>query len=654
MKVQEMDISIIIVNYNVKYFLEQCLLSIQAAKDNLKIEVWVVDNNSVDGSIAMLTEKFKEVKIIANKENVGFSRANNQAMALANAKYQLILNPDTVLEKNTLTDCFYWMEEHIQTGGLGVKMIDGKGKFLPESKRGLPTPAAAFFKMTLLNKIFPKSKTFGSYHLGYLAENKVSDIQILSGAFMFIRSSVLDKIGFFDESFFMYGEDIDLSYRILKAGYKNTYYPKTTIIHYKGESTKKKTVNYVFTFYNAMIIFARKHYQGTYQSWMVLFLKTAIWSRASIAVLARLFDRLWAFMIDFVFLFLGFFLLAKYWEVYHKFVPAYYPKEYYLYHLSGYVLLLLCAVKLSGGYTFPYKIYRSQRGVIFGALLLLAIYGLLPKEWQFSRAIAVLGSLWALIGISLSRWVCFYFKTNSWDMDKNHIQKIAIVAENSEFERVSELMKIFGTHPNLIGHISIQENDAKTHLGNLSQLSEIIEIYNINELIFCTKDIDTQNVIAIMSNYSNHNIKFRIAPEGVEFIVGSHSKNSPGELFSIDVVLAINGDDNPFKKRLLDLLFGFIVILFIPILLLRPKIIFFKLKQVFQIIIGKKSFVGYFPKGNFGSLPAIKPSLLYPSQKINYQTDIQTINRVNFLYAKDYRPTYDIEIILKNIKTIIF
>jgi len=255
-----LKLSVVIVNYNVKYFLEQCLISVGKAISNIDAEVFVVDNNSVDGSCQMVRDKFPFVNVIENKINTGFSKANNQAIVQSKGEYLLLLNPDTVVEEDTFKKVVDFMDNHPQAGGLGVHMIDGNGKFLPESKRGLPTPAVAFYKIFGLSALFPKSKLFGQYHLGFLDKNKTNEVDVLSGAFMLLRKSVLDKIGLLDETFFMYGEDIDLSYRITKAGYKNYYFPETKIIHYKGESTKKSSVNYVVVFYKAMSIFAQKHF----------------------------------------------------------------------------------------------------------------------------------------------------------------------------------------------------------------------------------------------------------------------------------------------------------------------------------------------------------------------------------------------------------
>ncbi|MEZ4937615.1 MAG: glycosyltransferase family 2 protein, partial [Crocinitomicaceae bacterium] len=275
-----MDISIVIVNYNVEHFLEQCLNSVFSALKKVDGEVWVVDNNSIDGSMAMVKAKFPQVRLIENKENVGFSKANNQAIRESQGKYVLLLNPDTVVEEDTFEKVVQFMNEHPDAGGLGVNMIDGKGNFLPESKRGLPTPSVAFYKIFGLSRLFPRSKKFGKYHLGYLSKEETHEIEILSGAFMLMRKEALDKVGLLDESFFMYGEDIDLSWRIILGGYKNYYYPGTRIIHYKGESTKKTSVNYVFVFYKAMIIFAKKHFSQKNARTFSFLINMAIYFRA--------------------------------------------------------------------------------------------------------------------------------------------------------------------------------------------------------------------------------------------------------------------------------------------------------------------------------------------------------------------------------------
>ncbi len=258
-----MDLSVIIVSYNAVDFLKLCLHSVFSACKSLQAEVFVVDNNSSDKSAEMVAKDFPQCNLIANKNNPGFSVANNQAIKKANGKYILILNPDTIVAEDTFTKLIAFMDANSNVGSSGIKMIDGSGSFLPESKRGIPTPWTSFCKMSGLSAFFKKSKLFNEYHKGYIPENKTHETEILAGAFMFIRKKALDKSGLFDESFFMYGEDIDLSYRIIQSGYKNYYFADSTIIHFKGESTNKDKI-YRDRFYKAMIQFANKHFSRSY------------------------------------------------------------------------------------------------------------------------------------------------------------------------------------------------------------------------------------------------------------------------------------------------------------------------------------------------------------------------------------------------------
>lgn len=254
-----MKLSVVIVNYNVRYYLEQCLLSVEKALCGVNGEVFVVDNASTDDSMAYLKSRFPWVRYIENQKNLGFSKANNQAIVQARGEYVLLLNPDTIVGERSLRECIDFMDGHPQAGMCGVGMLKVDGSFAPESRRGIPTPFVAFCKMSGLSALFPKSRLFGRYYMQYLNKQSINPIEIVSGAFMFIRKEALDEVGLLDETFFMYGEDIDLSYRVLKAGYQNYYIP-TNILHYKGESTKKDSIRYVNAFHKAMVIFFKKHF----------------------------------------------------------------------------------------------------------------------------------------------------------------------------------------------------------------------------------------------------------------------------------------------------------------------------------------------------------------------------------------------------------
>ncbi len=255
-----MKLSIVVVSYNRRDLLSQALNSLVNAAADIEHEIIVIDNASVDFSIPMVQGKYPKVNLILNPKNIGFTKACNQGLKIARGDYILLINPDTITNDDTLIKTLAFMDAHLDAGGLGVRMIDGQGRYLPESKRGLPGAWVAFFKVTGLHKLFPKSRLLNRYQAGWIEEFETAEVDVLSAAFMLIRKTVLSTIGLLDEHFFMYGEDIDLSYRIRLAGFKNYYYPKTYIIHFKGQSLKKFNWRYIVNFYGAMFIFAAKYF----------------------------------------------------------------------------------------------------------------------------------------------------------------------------------------------------------------------------------------------------------------------------------------------------------------------------------------------------------------------------------------------------------
>ena len=290
-----MKLSVVIVNYNVKYYVDQCIRSVlRALPSTMPAEVIVVDNHSSDGSVDCLAARYPKakypmVRIIGSERNLGFARANNVAIRQSKGEYVLLLNPDTIVGEHVLEECVRFMDAHTDGGALGLRMLGVEGKPALESRRGLPSPLVAFYKMMGFCRRWPKSRVFGHYYMGYLPWEEPARIEVVSGAFCLLRRTVLDKVGLLDEDFFMYGEDIDLSYRILKAGYHNYYLPMD-ILPYKGESTEKSSFRYVHVFYEAMLIFFRKHYSG-----MSLFfsfpIKMAIYAKASVALMGMMSER---------------------------------------------------------------------------------------------------------------------------------------------------------------------------------------------------------------------------------------------------------------------------------------------------------------------------------------------------------------------------
>jgi N-acetylglucosaminyl-diphospho-decaprenol L-rhamnosyltransferase len=278
-------LSIIIVNYNVKYFLEQCLHSVQKAGEGLDIEIIVIDNASTDGSREWLQHKFPQVKFHWLATNLGFGKANNLALKEATGDYILFLNPDTIIAEDSLRLCLAEKTKDKNIGALGVRMIDGSGSFLKESKRGLPTASAAFYKFTGLCKLFPHSKKIAAYYAGHLPQQQSHDVEVLSGAFMMLSRKAIEITKGFVEDFFMYGEDVDLSYRITKAGLKCRYFAGTTIIHFKGESTQKNSPGYSKHFYGAMLLFVKKHFAD--KKAMIFFTRLAVTAAGTFTALKK-------------------------------------------------------------------------------------------------------------------------------------------------------------------------------------------------------------------------------------------------------------------------------------------------------------------------------------------------------------------------------
>lgn len=284
-----MKLSVIIVSYNVRHYLEQCLRSVQRAIDGMEAEVIVFDNHSRDGSLSYLEPRFPWVTFVASTQNLGFAKANNRAIEQSGGEYVLLLNPDTIVGEEVLRESVAFMDAHERCGGLGVRMMKTDGTDARESRRGVPTPMTAFYKMVGLCSRFPQSRRFGRYYMGYLPWDQPAKIDIMSGACCLLRRRALDQVGLLDEDFFMYGEDIDLSYRLLRGGWDNWYLP-LRILHYKGASTQKSNFRYVHVFYEAMFIFLRKHF-GHLSFFLGVPIRVGIMCKAAVALSGMLMGR---------------------------------------------------------------------------------------------------------------------------------------------------------------------------------------------------------------------------------------------------------------------------------------------------------------------------------------------------------------------------
>lgn len=651
-------LSVVIVNYNVKYFLEQALYSARESFAHLEAnipggdwEIFVVDNNSKDDSVELVKTKFPEVKLIANSDNPGFGKANNQAIALSKGQYILLLNPDTVVKEDTFTKVVQFMDEHPDAGALGVKMIDGQGNFLPESKRGLPTPRVAFFKVSGLSSLFPKSSYFNWYHLGHLSDAENHEVEILSGAFMLCRKKALDEVGSFDEDFFMYGEDVDLSYRIIKGGYKNYYFADTSIIHYKGESTKKGSMNYVRMFYNAMDIFAQKHFTDGQAGMYSTFIQVGIWLRALLDLFGRFFSNFVPMVVDAATIFGGMVGLKYFWENYWRVAEnlTFEPKFLYL-NVPLYISLWIGSAYISGAYDSKRNFYGLIRGLLFGTLVISAVYGFLNADLRFSRGIILAGAAWSIFSLSAIRIVWNLFKHGKIIPGNDAEPKVLIVGLDEEVERVQGLLdKSIGEYI-YVGAIVPEKDGVKEGvLGSYADLEDVVSLYNIDEVIYCAKDIGSGKIIESMSALGEK-VNYKIVAEESASIIGSNSKNSAGDIYAIDINLKIKESNQRRNKRLVDVVLSLILLLTFPISLFLVKQPLVFLKNIFQVLFGSLTWVGYIPVTESGvrRLPKIRNGVLNPADT-NPELVLDSFGReqMNYLYAREYNIYRDLSIVKK-------
>lgn len=628
------DLSVVIVNYNVVNFLEQCLNSVLAASQNLRIEIFVVDNNSVDGSVALVREKFPTVNVIANTENAGFSKANNQAILQSNSRYVLLLNPDTVVEQDTFDKCIAYMDEHPNTGGLGVRMLDGKGRFLPESKRGLPTPAVSFYKIFGLSKLFPKSKKFGTYHLGFLDEYHIHEIDVLSGAFMLMRAETLDKVGLLDEAFFMYGEDIDLSYRIQQGGYTNVYFPLTKIIHYKGESTKKGSLNYVFVFYNAMVIFAKKHFSARYARIFSLAIHMAIYLRASASILKRVLQNLSWPAIDTAISVSFLYVLAQQWEQHQ----IRFPEWAYDVLIPFYVGIWIFCSWLFGLYDRGTRVHQIWKSTFLGTIAILVAYALFPKDWQFSRLFILLGAVGFLLSFYLTRSLKELLSKGRIDFGKLPKKRFGIIANDLEYKRIAELLT--STYPQIEQLFQIAVSDGAVQPP--AQIDEIIRVHQLNELIFSAQDVGASRIIQLMADTATLDLEYKIAQPNTSYLIGSSSIDQAGTYYNIHFD-ALQLPVNKRIKRLFDLSFAVVLLCFSPILIWGYKQPKRFVLNLLKVLSGSYSFVGVGRNKDTqkkGKLFLVQP-LLNNDQPFELQA---------FIYTKTYALKHDLTSVWKQLR----
>lgn len=613
-------------------------------------EIIVVDNASVDGTPQLLQQHYPEVTVIANHENRGFAKANNQGIKIASGEYILLLNPDTVVSGDTFSICLNFMEDHPTTGAIGVKMLDGSGLFLPESKRGLPTLTASFMKMTGLYRLFPKSKTWNRYYQGHVDTGETAEVEVLCGAFMFIRKEALAKAGWLDEDFFMYGEDIDLSYRITQSGYSIYYLPTTNIIHYKGESTKKSTLNYVLTFYQAMLIFTQKHPEFSGQKYLI---KLAIYLHGLLQLIRQIITKWWPVVLDTVLLFGSFFIVSKIWARYY-FETIYYlkPTSYY-FNLPLYTGIIILAMYLNGAYDKPLKRKSSWLGFFSGLLMILVVYAILPTELRSSRMVILLGSLLFSLLLLATR-----SGLNPWGALRNDLgqqvnRKALIVAGTEETARIKELINRSKDQIDILGIVTPSTDPAdlsEESLGHIGQLEDLVRVYQAREIIFSAQDVPFSVFTSTMSRLGPA-LRYMLAASTTMNIVGSMGKDIAGESYAIQIHFNLSDQASKRAKRIFDIVSSLIVLLLSPILIFIIPGPSMYLKHSIHVLCGKKTWVSYYPRDTMTkSLPPLLPGVLCPAYPDEQPAQDRRLQHIHYVYARDYHWTTDLSILFTQLR----
>lgn len=555
------DISVIIVNYNVKEFAANLLESLEKAKDELNLEIFLVDNASSDGSVSYLKRRYPQVTYIGNKENTGFGRANNQAIRQARGTYTLLINPDTIVRKDTLRVMHGHMEEHPETGAAGCKMLNPDGTFAPESRRTVPTPMTALWKILGLTKLFPGSRRFSAYYMGGEDENKAGRVPVLSGAFMFFRTSVLKETGGFDEQFFMYGEDIDLCYRIRQQGWEIDYVPATSIIHYKGESTKKENLDYVVTFNRAMYLFFRKHYSFGYTLFFRIFILSGIILKGVFSYLNTLIRKLTQPITDLIVLN----ILVILFFIWRYDIPPVSIVD--LYHVQYLFVNLLLSVLFIGAAVY-YDLYGKNRFSIPATIksTIIAFAGVVVitfflRDFAFSRLILLLSSIAGVLILSLIRLVQINRSRKAPNIPGSFLErKVILVGLN---DKTAQLIRKIRSRADwryvLVGLVAqdteydVDEIENVPVIGDRRSILQLVRYHEADEIIFILPAVDHDQILRTISELRDTAVYPRIVPDSLDYIVGKTNVEYLDDIPVMDVNLPYFSRWNLFLKRVLDL-----------------------------------------------------------------------------------------------------
>ncbi len=631
------DLSIVIVNYNVKFFLAQCIASLYESSDTLKKEIIVVDNASQDGSVEFIKRLYPTIISIENKENLGFSKANNQAFNICNGKYILVLNPDTIVSKDTIQLCYNFLKEHSEYGAVGVKMVDGKGNYLPESKRGFPNVGSSFFRFANLDKIFPKSVFFNHYYLGNLSENEDQDIEVLTGAFLFTSKSIIKELKGFDEDFFMYGEDIDLSKRIFEQGAKIRFLASTSIIHFKGESTKRNSLQYIKRFYGAMKIYADKHTSSTSLPLVKVMLTLSIIFLAFYNGVKLFLKNSFELIVAFLMTFLSFVLTKSLWARYYFGNSSYFDDQIYV-NLIGYSVITVLCIWFMGWFDKVFKAKYLIVGTVLALFILLSIYAILPEHLRYSRAVIFIGLFFS----SIFYWIYKFFK-NSWFNKK---KSMLFVSNMINKPKLTSIIDKRIKNYTILGFVHPTEGNTDIkYLENIDQLNRIVTDHQPDYIVFDVKAIGMNKLSKYMTTPGSQ-VKYLLASIDESTFIETSTSKEKSEIWEIDPLYNLAKPLYRRMKRTLDFLVGLLMLVSTPIFIFLRDHWFNHSKQ---LILGQKTIVGY---SQYQINLPILPSGIYTSKSLIGQVVgdeiVDSELKSDLCYAKYYHPWIDVNLIIRS------
>ena len=548
------DITIVIVNYKVKEYIANLLNSVSKAKQDFNIQTIVVDNNSGDNSVEYLKDRFPEVTYIANDENLGFGKANNQAIKIAEGTYTLIINPDTLVSEDTFSTLIQHMIKHPKCGAAGCKILNPDGTFAPESRRSVPTIWSSFSRVLGLNSLFPKSKLFNQYNMSWMDEDQQVEVPVLSGSFMFWRTKVLKELGGFDERFFMYGEDIDLCYRIEETGYSIHYVPETSIIHYKGESTRKGDLKYIWIFNKALYQFFEKHYSSKYSFLFKILIYSAIWLKTLIGIVTHNLHLIGFIATDLlllnVSLILGFLFRFQFsYEVFSN--------------IQNFQFLWINLLA-SGIYVFVgsfLDLFRSQKESISNQLKAItasyfgvAFITFFVRDLAYSRLALIIGFGISIVLMLMIRLVQINLSRNETKVTgRLKRSRVLVVGDGEDTEEIrSKIHSRPDWNYEVIGTISVNES-AENALGSLSQLQDLIKAYRVDQVLFSLKSISYKDMLRQISILHSNEVIFKLIPDSMDFILGKSNVEYLESIPLVEVGFAYSKGTNQFLKRVVDL-----------------------------------------------------------------------------------------------------